>query len=201
MLLNHFTDEPLTTKRFSKGELIYRQDAPARYFYEVTEGEIAIVNSNNEGKEFIQGLYKAGDCFGVAALVCEMTYTSSAIANTPCEVYVLPNDRFFQLLKANYDFHLSITRIVSRQLQYKTMMLEEIAIEEGEHRLLTLIHYLMSRINPDNNALDITKQQLADMTGLRVETVIKILKRIERQGKIATHRGQITCLSGKRHPL
>lgn len=199
MLLQEFSEGAVPVRTFEKGDLIYRQDAHARYFYEVKDGEIAIVNSNSEGKEFIQGMYKAGDCFGVGALVNNIPYSATAIAHTACEVYVITRDHFFELLKENYDFHFRITQIVCRQLQYKTMMLEEIANEEGEHRLLTLIHYLMARIDPDNNVLDITKQQLADMTGLRVETVIKTLKRIEKKGRIATQRGKIVCLS-KHHP-
>lgn len=195
MLLQDFIEGAIPTKTFQKGEPIYRQDGHARYFFEVREGEVAIVNTNDEGKEFIQGWYTTGDCFGVAALISDTAYTSSAIAHTSCELYVLARDRFFELLKSNYAFHLRITQIICRQLQYKTMMLEEIANEEGEHRLLTLIHYLMARTTPDNRVLDITKQQLADMTGLRVETVIKTLKRIEKKGMIATRRGKIVCLS------
>jgi CRP-like cAMP-binding protein len=42
--------------------------------------------------------------------------------------------------------------------------------------------------------LDITKQQLADMSGLRVETVIRIMKKIEEKGMIETKRGNIVCL-------
>ena len=201
MLLKDFIEGIVPVKTFQKGDHIYRQDAHARYFYEVRDGEVAIVNSNSEGKDFIQGLYKAGDCFGVAALINDIPYTSAAITHTPCEIYVINRDHFFRLLKENYSFHLRITQIVCRQLQYKTMMLEEIANEEGEHRLLTLIHYLMARINPDNNVLDITKQQLADMTGLRVETVIKTLKRIEKKGRISTQRGKIVCLSIHQPPL
>ena len=201
MLLKEFIDGAVPVKTFEKGDIIYRQDAHARYFYEIITGEVVIVNSNSEGKDFVQGLYTAGECFGIAALVNRQPYPSAAVANTSCELYVITSDHFFRLLKENYAFHFRITEIVCRQLQYKTMMLEEFANEEGEHRLLTLIHYLMARTTAENNVLDITKQQLADMTGLRVETVIKTLKKIEKKGMIATQRGKIVCLSKHRSPL
>lgn len=201
MLLKDFIEGAIPVKSFQKGELIFRQDAHARYFYEVKEGEVIVRNSNSEGREFVQALYTAGECFGIAALINDKPYPSAAIANTSCELYLITKEHFFRLLKESFAFHLNITRIVCRQLQYKTMMLEEIANEEGEHRLLTLIHYLMARTTADNNVLDITKQQLADMTGLRVETVIKTLKKIENQGRIATRRGKIVCLSNHRPPI
>ncbi|HVS98785.1 MAG TPA: cyclic nucleotide-binding domain-containing protein [Puia sp.] len=127
MLLKDFIEGAVPVKSFQKGDIIYRQDAHARYFYEIREGEVVIVDSNSEGKEFVQGLYTAGECFGIAALVNHQVYPSAAVANTSCELYVITGEHFFQLLKENHAFHLRVTEIVCRQLQYKTMMLEEFA--------------------------------------------------------------------------
>ncbi|MEX6689874.1 Crp/Fnr family transcriptional regulator [Danxiaibacter flavus] len=196
-MLKDFIHEAIPFKQFRKGDVIYRQNAIPRYFYEVNSGEVKIANMNNDGREFIQGLYKSGENFGTTALVCNKPYASNAVANTFCEIHLIPRIQFFQLLKTNYSFHFNITETVCKQLQYKNMMLEEFAIEEGEHRLLTLIHYLMDQKAPGNKTLDTTKQQLADMTGLRVETVIRILKNIEDSGKIVTSRGKIVCLSNR----
>jgi len=194
-MYTHFTNtEAIKIRTFKKGEVIYHQNAVARFFYEVKSGEAQVINSNTSGKEFIQGIFKAGDCFGIPALILGQTYPEAAIAYTDCEIYLIPKDEFTKLLQEDYVFHFSITQILCKQLLYTRMMLEEIAIEEGEHRLLTLIHYLMGQKNCDNKKLDITKQQLADMSGLRVETVIRIMKKIEDKGMIETKRGNIVCL-------
>jgi CRP/FNR family cyclic AMP-dependent transcriptional regulator len=194
-LLNKFCEEKIIRKNFPKGEYLYRQDQSARYLFEVESGEVIISNVNDQGKEFIQGIYKAGDCFGITSLISGKPYTASAQAYKDCNINMLTKDLFFQQIKVNFDFHYQITQILVKQLSYKTMMLEEIANEEGEHRLLTLIHYQMSLKSSGNKSLGTTKQQLADMTGLRVETVIRILKRLETKGKISTKRGIIVCLS------
>ncbi|CAN5620427.1 Crp/Fnr family transcriptional regulator [soil metagenome] len=193
MSIQSILEEPLKEKRFAKGELIYSEGSTARYFYEVKNGEVKIVTSNDEGKEFTQGIYKAGESFGVPSLLCDKPYPSVASANTECELYILPKEDFLLLLKNNYDFHFNITKMISDRFLFKTMMLHEVANEEGEHRLLTLIHYLMAQKKAANATLDITKQQLADMTGLRVETVIRIMKNIEDKGMIKTSRGNIVC--------
>ena len=39
--------------------------------------------------------------------------------------------------------------------------------------------------------LRITKQQLADMTGLRVETVIRLMKKMEEKGLVESERGRL----------
>jgi len=194
MCIHEINTEPIRIKTFKKGEVIYYQDAVARSFFEVKTGEVQVVNSNTDGKDFIQGLFKAGDCFGIPSLILGRTYPETAIAHTDCEVYVTPKETFTKLLQEDTGFHFSITQRLCKRLLYTTMMLEEMAIEEGEHRLLTLIHYLMGQKNGDNKELDITKQQLADMSGMRVETVIRILKKVEDKGLIETKRGTIVCL-------
>jgi len=180
-------------KNFDREEIIYNQGSSAQYYFEVKSGEVRVVNSNDEGKEFVQGLYKSGDCIGLPSLICARPYPAAAIAHTDCEMYVVPGEQFFRLLSLYPEFHLRISRMLSERLLYKAMMLEEVAIEEGEHRLLTLIHYLMRKNGASNRTLKMTKQQLADMSGLRVETVIRILKKVEEKGLINTHRGNIVC--------
>jgi CRP/FNR family cyclic AMP-dependent transcriptional regulator len=194
MFTHDINTEPIKIRPFKKGEIIYHQNAVARSFYEVKNGEVQVINSNTSGKEFIQGVFKAGDCFGIPSLILGQTYPEAAIAYTDCEIYIIPKQKFTTLLQEDYMFHFSITKILCKQLLYTKMMLEEIAIEEGEHRLLTLIHYLMGQKDCNNKKLDITKQQLADMSGLRVETVIRIMKKIEEKGMIETKRGNIVCL-------
>ena len=191
MSIQAFIEEPITVKCFSKGELIYNEGLIARYYYEVKTGEVKIVNCNDEGKDFIQAVYKTNESFGLPLLFSDKTYPAAAFAHTNCEVFIVPKVQFLTLLETNYDFHFSITKMLSEQLLFKTIMLQEVANEEAEHCLLTLIYYLIDQTKGSNDTLHITKQQLANMTGLRVETVIRIMKNIEDKGLIKTSRGNI----------
>jgi CRP-like cAMP-binding protein len=196
MPIDTIISESPKVKQFGRGEMIYDEGVAARYYYEVKTGEVKVININEEGKEFVQGVYKAGDCIGVPSLICGKPFPAAAYANSLCEMYVVPRAQFFRLLNQYPEFHLGITRILSERLLYKAMMLEEVAIEEGEHRLLKLIHYLAERRGSANHALNITRQQLADMSGLRVETVIRILTKVEEKGLISSHRGNIIYKPG-----
>lgn len=191
MSIQNFIEEPLTAKRFSKGEVIYKAGVTARYFYEVKTGEVKIVNCNDDGKDFIQAVYKVTESFGLPLLFTDKTYPADALAHTDCEVLIVPKRQFLILLETNYDFHFSVTKMLSEQLLFKTIMLQEVANEEAEHCLLTLIYYLIDQTKGVTDTLHITKQQLANMTGLRVETVIRIMKNIEDKGLIKTSRGNI----------
>jgi len=75
------------------------------------------------------------------------------------------------------------------------MMLSELAMEEAEHRLQTILRYVagrMGRQDTDTIPIPFTRQQLADMTGLRVETVIRILKTLaKRKAVVIDRKGKV----------
>jgi CRP-like cAMP-binding protein len=41
--------------------------------------------------------------------------------------------------------------------------------------------------------IELTRQQIADMTGLRVETVIRSIRELERNGHLKIERGKVYC--------
>ena len=111
-------------------------------------------------------------------------YPASAIAVDESEVWKISHEQFLKLLKNNFEIHHDLTRVLCDRLIYKSTMLSELAIEEAEHRLTTLIQYLVTPIDQQAKTpkkLVFTRQQLADMTGLRVETVIRSVKSLEKK--------------------
>src|SRR5690606_25517258 len=68
---------------------------------------------------------------------------------------------------------------LSKRLQFKAMINKEMSSYTPEHRILTLIDYFKQKTeDPDSEFYEVpfTRQQMADMTGLRVETVIRSVK-------------------------
>ena len=83
------------------------------------------------------------------------------------------------------------------------MMLSETAVEEAEHRLGALLKYIKKShgIPTEKEYLiKLTRQELADMTGLRVETVIRTIKIMEQKGIVEIIEGKIFLLPKKRKP-
>jgi CRP-like cAMP-binding protein len=93
------------------------------------------------------------------------------------------------MLKENFDLHLKMDQVLCQRLRYKSMVLSEISSYEPEHRIIALLKYFKSKnAKPgpiDKVIVPYTRQQLADMSGLRVETVIRTVKKMERDGKLA----------------
>lgn len=178
--------------KLPKGAIIFQQGDPATNFHIVRTGKVKMSTYNNEGKEFVQGYFTENQSFGEPPFFNNLPYPASAIAVTESEVWKCPYESFMNLLRDNFEIHLKLTQALSGRLVYKSMMLSEIAGEESEHRLTTLIEYFRgeSGIPADEPyKVPFTRQQLADMTGLRVETVIRAIKSMEQKNILKIDKG------------
>jgi CRP-like cAMP-binding protein len=160
-------------------------DKPLNYF-ELISGSIKVVTYSEDGDEFIQGIFNPGESFGEPPLMSGFDYPSSAIALAPSEVWKLPKENFFKLLKENFEIHLEFDKVLCERLRYKNMILSEISFYDPEHRIVSLINYLKEKLGngQEKFIVPLTRQQLADMSGLRVETVIRTVKTMQEQGKL-----------------
>ena len=167
---------------YKKGDFIFHQGEAANHFHIVKSGKIKMANFSETGKEFVQGYFTAEQSFGEPPFFCRMPYPASAIATETSRVWSCAYNDFMELLKKNFSIHLSVTQTLCGRLVYKSMMLSEIANEEAEHRIATLIRYWVKETGLKGNySVPFTRQQIADMTGLRVETVIRSIKGLEQK--------------------
>lgn len=174
--------------RVAKDQIIFEEGRQAQDFFQVEEGKVKMFVLNPEGQEFTQGIFSPGESFGEPPLLGEFPYPSSAMALSSGKVWRLAKSDFLRLLRENFDVHLRLDQVLCKRLQYKSMILTEVSSYNPEHRLLTVIKYFKSKVSrhPSREKVIIpfTRQQLADMTGLRVETVIRAVKKMEKEGKL-----------------
>lgn len=193
MEIQKLIDKGFTIKTFQKDAIIYEPGMQPRYVYFIQSGEVRMVTISDDGKEFIQGVFKAGQYFGEPALLIDRPYLAFTIVNKVSRIIQVNRQDFFALIENEPDFSMSLIKTLSRRLFYKSMMLEELANEKAEHRLLTIINYLLPDVAV-GAPLKVTRQELADMTGLRVETVIRGVKLLSKKGLISLSGGKIIRL-------
>ncbi len=180
--------------RFDRDAVVFDQGDPAGHFFQVATGRVQMVVTSERGRAFTQGYFDAGQSFGEPPLFSGTAYPASAVAVEESAVWKCPGAAFFRLLAEHADVHLAVTRSLARRLVYKSMMLAELAVEEAQHRLVALIRYFrVSSGAPADRAWRVpyTRQQLADMTGLRVETVIRTIRAMEEKGLLRIQAGRI----------
>lgn len=190
MEITRLIEKGFIVKKFKKDAIIYEPGMQPKNVYFIKTGEVRMVTISDGGKEFIQGVFKAGQYFGEPALLIDRPYLAYTIVNKDSEIIQVSSAGFFALIEEEPDFSMALIKTLSNRLFYKSMMLEELANEKADHRLLTLINYLLNDIEV-GDSLKFTRQDLADMTGLRVETVIRGVKLLNAKGLIKMIKGKI----------
>lgn len=170
----------------AKDQVLFMEGDPATDYYQVESGSVKMYSANQEGQEFIQGIFGPGESFGEPALIGKFPYPGSVTAIESSKIWKLPGDYFFQMLKENFELHLKMDQVLCNRLRYKSMVLSEISSYDPEHRILSLLNYFKSKNAKGTKILiPFTRQHLADMSGLRVETVIRTVKKMEKEKKLS----------------
>lgn len=174
-------------------EVIFSRGDEPRFFYVLKEGEVKMTVLHESGREFVQGYFEPGESFGEPPFFAEEPYPAAAIAVKKSEVWRLTRSQFDGMLDDHPDLYRGIVGALSRRLLYKSVMLSELAIEEAAHRVETILAFLHQLKGSEKGAFVVpyTRQEIADLTGLRVETVIRIVKALEAKGELSISRGKV----------
>ncbi|MGD1318049.1 Crp/Fnr family transcriptional regulator [Chryseobacterium sp. 2R14A] len=172
-------------RTFDAEDIIFSEgDVPA-FFFLIVEGKIKINNYNEAGKEFIQGILLKGHSVGLSSLFLSKNYPVNAVAEIESEVIRLPKAHFFEILKKHPEVYSDIIPFMAEHMHYKFLMMQSMAFHSPTDRLLTLMDYL--KLHHEDKSqyslqIPLTRQQLASLTGLSVETVIRVIKNMEKTG-------------------
>lgn len=164
-----------------KSEVLFSEGTRAEFYYQIISGEIKMYNLTELGKEFVQGIFGATKSFGEPPLLGGFNYPAGASATQESILLRLSKTAFIKLLKVNPDIHLEFTSLLCKRLAYKAMIAKEVSIHPPEHRIITLLDYLKAQHGSKELIINLTRQQIAELTGLRVETVIRSIKKLEAQ--------------------
>jgi len=181
---------------YEKDDFVFEEGMPAEFFYQIVSGQIKLNTYEKDDKEFIYSIRTRRQSFGEPTLFLGVDYLCNAIAMEKTFLYVLSSEAFFLMLKENHHISLKVHKSVSHRLYFKGIMLPDITTQDSERRVMTLLNYLKENWASEVNeaklfTVDLTRQQIGDMTGLRVETVIRTIKKLKSDNKLRIIKGKI----------
>ncbi len=183
-----------TYKHYESDEFIFKEGACCSFYNQLVFGKVRWVNLNDEGKEYIQTIIEPGECFGEIPLFDDGPYAATAITNEKSMVIRLPKKIFVQMLMENPEINFAFSKLLTQRLRYKFMLLKAGAFENPEKRITELLTYIKNKtetISSEKYQVDLTRQEIANMTGLRVETVIRSIRSLNEKGELVIDRGKV----------
>lgn len=183
-------------KKYNAGEVIFKEGSYCSFYHQIISGRVLWLSINQEGKEFLQELVEPGGCVGEMPLFDGGAYAATAIAENEVVILRLHQNSFHQLLKENTDIHFVFSKLLASRVRFKFFMLKEVTCHDPESRIKSLLKYLQQsnhNICSRCHMVKLTRQQIADMTGLRVETVIRAMRQMNEKGEVKIEKGKVYC--------
>lgn len=185
-----------TYKKVAAGEIIFNEGGICSFYHQLVSGSVRWINVNEEGREVLQVMISPGEPFGELPLFDDGVYAATSLANEDCVILRLSKSTFHQLLTDNPPIHFTFSKILSERIRFKFMIVGELANHNPEMSIAHLFAYFkktQKNICPKCNKVMLTRQQIADMIGLRVETVIRAIRNMHDRGELLVDKGKVYC--------
>ncbi|MEN2489543.1 Crp/Fnr family transcriptional regulator [Flavobacterium sp. B11] len=174
-------------KKVPKNTIIFFENDVALSYFQILEGTVKMSYTNEDGKDLTVGIFNNGNSFGEPPLFIGQPYPASAIAQTDCVILKLSKTNFFSFLEENPEMQFKILKLFAWKIYNKIVFSKNIVNHKPEHR----IQYFLDNLKKQHDIASCTKmkipytrQEIADFTGLRVETVIRTLSLMNKNKKI-----------------
>jgi len=175
---------------FKAGEIMFKQGTPSPHFLCLTTG-LAKLYIEGYGKNLILSLVKPVEyIFGPGIYVDNRHhYSASAVEDsTACLVDV---NTFKQMIRNNQDFADEFIRRISLMTIFNFEQFISLTQKQMNGRIADALFYLSEKIYCSNPfEMTISRQDLADLSGMSKESAIRILKEFKDEG-ILTVAGNI----------
>jgi len=182
---------------YKAGEIIFKQGTPSPHFVCVTSG-LAKIYIEGYGKNLILALVKPVDyIFGPGIYVDNRHYYSASAVEDSSACLVDVNI-FKKLIRENPDFADEFIKRVSLQSIFNFDQVISLTQKQMHGRIADVIFYLAEKIYCQNPfVMTISRQDLADLSGMSKESAIRILKEFREEGILTLQGNTLEILNIK----
>lgn len=175
-------------RTYKKGEYIFQEGAFPKAIYVVYRGVVKVHKYGENGKEQITRLAKAGDLLGYRSLLNQDPYGASASVIENTQLFKIPADSFFSLIKENPDFSLKIIQLLSEDLRRSEKKLLDMAQKSVREKVAETLLLLNEKFGLDEitKAINskLTRKEIGDIAGVTTESTIRTMSDFNKENII-----------------
>ncbi|MCW1961728.1 Crp/Fnr family transcriptional regulator [Chryseobacterium viscerum] len=171
-------------EKYNATDSIFKEGTAAKYYFQIRSGTVKLNTFLEDGKEFVHGLPFDGHCIGESYLFTDHHYAVNAIAITDCDIIKISKTKFLQILLEKPTLMLEINKYMADRMHFRFMISSFLAISDPIVKLMKLFDHIKKYFGFEETysfLIPYTRQQIATLTGLRVETVIRYVKKMQEQ--------------------
>ncbi|MBW8523745.1 Crp/Fnr family transcriptional regulator [Chryseobacterium chendengshani] len=171
-------------ENYKPGDYLFHEGGNPQFYFQIVSGEVKLNSYHSDGKEFIQSILNSPYAVGEYMLYIEKPYPTNAVALTNCTIIKICRNKLLKFFDCNPGLYINLCRSLSKNLYSKSVMMQKLSCYTAVERLNEVLQMMkQDQLNksPYTYEIPMTRQQLASLTGLCVETTIRAIKRMERE--------------------
>jgi CRP/FNR family transcriptional regulator len=179
---------PLTRRVLHAGEAAYRAGDPLQCLVLIHSGIFKTVNLCADGREQVVGLHFRGDWLGFDG-IADARHGCDAVAMDVGEVWCVRYDAVMQGCAEDLSLMALLNSAMSRQIMFGRDSMLSLCTLSADARVADFLRYwseaLAERgLRNDQIMLRMTRAEIGNYLGMKLETVSRALSRLAREGLI-----------------
>jgi len=174
-------------------DTLFKENDLPEYYFQIISGKIKLTNFQPEKREFIQSIHSSGESVGEIFLFSNHSYPASAVAMEDCTILRLNYRKLLKLLKSDFKIQMDFLHYLAERSYNSYIFLNSLTSEDAVQQLITLLNHLKNNGNTEPHSFQVpyTRKEIAFLTGLRIETVIRTFKKMESDKLIKIIKGRV----------
>ena len=182
-----------------RGDHLFRTGEPFHSVFTVRSGAIKTYVVLQSGEEQVIGFYTPGDVLGLDAIDAGHYVCNAMVLDTSC-VCALPYEQVSRPDAHSTEVHSRLVRKLSRRIVDHEGLLLILGQKTAEQRMAAfLLHHSRKQRELGISALEInlsmSRADIASYLALAVETVSRVLTRLQDAGLVSVHRSRVEILN------
>lgn len=184
--------EDREVREFKKKTEIYREGDYPLYLYYLQSGAAKSFKTNDDGKDYIINLYKAGDFIGFKDIIQESNFTDSLETLEDSKVVLIPRTIFTDLIVRNLSVAQKVIHLISKNIHQIENDLIKLAYNSVRKRVAEALILFFKDTTIES--IKISREDLASKAGTSIETAIRTLSSFKDENIIDIKSGRISIL-------
>ncbi|MCE3294731.1 MAG: transcriptional regulator, Crp/Fnr family [Crocinitomicaceae bacterium] len=177
---------------YAKNQPVFLEDNLPRGVFCLNSGKVKVFKRGSEGKEQIIHIAVAGEILGYKAMFSGDLYKVSATTLEESNICFISKEDFLNMLDSNTTLRNNILKELSIELGERAVSITNMAQKSVRERLAFALLMLDSIYKEE--AINLSREDLANFVGTATENLIRLLKELKEEGCIEIHVRKIEVL-------
>ncbi len=177
-------------RHLARKEMIFHEGDELRSVLFINSGKVRTFKMNNDGKEFVTGLYTTGDFLGYMSVLEGSRVSESAESLEDCELVSIPREDLLALLYKDRDVSIRFIKMLTKEVKENEIRLLDLAYASVRQRVAQALLRVRGTFGNDADqglGVRISREDLATIVGTATESLIRALSDLKEDRLIELH--------------